>query len=431
VRILQAPSNIANQAWLMAQGLREVGHEVEVWEYGAGRFDYPTDRSIDVTAGPPVYLQTLTEAIEAGFDVVHFHFARSLVPEAGFLPWFWDLPVWRSLGVTVVFTFHGTDVRLRSHHLADDEWSFYRFGDIPCDEDRIEAQLTVIRRYAQHLTVGSVLDLPYVPDATYVPKTADIGRLTPPTGTRTPGPPVVLHAPSLRATKGTDIVLAGLDALRDEGLEFEVDLVEGVGHAEAMERMSRADVVVEKLLGGDAGVTSLEAMALGKVAVARIRDEVRRQHPDLPVVSADPTTFPSVLRDLLADPVRCAGLGAAGRAYVEREHAPAVTGRRLEQLYTGSSRVGIPAYPGWTVPRAEAHLETLRGKLDVAQVGLRDVQRRNADLRARLKESQRRNREVVQQLAGVRAELEARSRSRLARTLDALRTRRQRGPGPG
>jgi glycosyltransferase involved in cell wall biosynthesis len=426
VRILQAPTNIANQAWLMAEALRGAGHEVEVWEYGAGRFGYETDRSIDVTDGPAAYLRTLIEAIEADFDVVHFHFARSLVPDAGFLPWFWDLPVWRSLGVTVVFTFHGTDVRLRSHHLVDDQWSFYNFGDVECDEERIEAQLTVIRRYAEHMTVGSVLDLPYVPDATYVPKTVDTGRLVPASRTKTDRPPVVLHAPSLRATKGTDLVLAGLDTLRGEGLEFEVDLVEGVGHAEAMERMSRADIVIEKLLGGDAGVTSLEAMALGKVAVARIRDEVRRQHPDLPVVSADPSTFTSVLRDLLADPVRCAGLGTAGRAYVEREHAPAVTGQRLERVYAGSSRSGIPAYPDWTVPRAEKHLERLRSDLDVAQVGLRRTQLRNAELRVRLKESRRRNREVERQLDDVRAALEARSRSRLGRTIDALRSRRRR-----
>jgi glycosyltransferase involved in cell wall biosynthesis len=428
VRVLQAPANIANQPWLMAQGLRELGHEVEVWEYDSSPFAYETDRSIDVSAGPAAYLRTVIEAIEAEFDVVHFHFARSLVPATGFLPWYWDLPVWRSLGVTVVFTFHGTDVRLRSHHLADDEWSFYRFGDVPCDEDRIEASMAVIRRYTGHLTVASVLDLPYVPDATYLPKTVDTQRLRPVPRSRTDRPPVVLHAPSRRATKGTDLVLAGLDALRAEGVEFEVDLVEGVRHAEAMERMSRADIVVEKLLGGDAGVTSLEAMAQGKVAIARIRDEVRRQHPDLPVVSADPSTFTSVLRDLVADPVRCAELGAAGRHYVEREHAPTVTGQRLERLYAEPSRNVTAAYPGWTVPRAEEHLERLQRQLDGTQLALLQAQHRNTELRARLKKSRHRNREIAQQLDAARTELAAMTRSRLARTLDTLRSRRQGRP---
>lgn len=419
MRILHAPTNIANQAWLMAAGLRAAGHEVEVWEYGTNTYGFECDRSIDTSAGSETYLRTIIEAIDAGFDVVHFHFAQSLAPATGFLPWFWDLPIWRELGVTVAFTFHGSDVRLRSRHLAEDEWSFYRFGDIPCDEELIEARLTVIRRYAHHLTVSSVLDQPYVPGARYLPKTVDTARLVPPTGNGTNPRPVVLHAPSHRATKGSDLVLAGLDALRTEGLDFEVDLVEGVSHAEAMERMARADIVVEKLLGGDAGVTSLEALALGKVAVARIRDDVRREHPDLPVVSADPDTFTAALRDLLADPARRAELGAAGRAYVEREHAPEVTGKRLESLYTSAAGTGVPAYPGWTVPRAQAQLETVRGQLDRSRAALGEAKTRNAGLRAKLKEARQRNRGIARELAVARAQLatlaDTPRRSRLGR----------------
>ncbi len=429
MRILHAPSNIANQAWLMAEGLRAAGHDVEVWEYGTPGFGYRADRSIDVSAGPAAYVRTLVEAIDSGFDVVHFHFARSLVPADGFLPWNWDLPLWRALGVTVVFTFHGTDIRLRSHHLADDEWSFYRFGDVPCDEERIEAQLTVIRRYAQQLTVGSVLDLPYAPGATYVPKTVDTDHLAPApvaAPVAAPGrPPVVLHSPSSRATKGTDLVLAGFETLRAEGVEFEVDLVEGVSHEEAMERMARADVVVEKLLGGDAGVTSLEAMALGKVAVARIREQVRARHPDMPVVSADPTDFVPVLRGLLTDPARRAELGAAGRAYVEREHAPAVTGRRLEKLSAASPRIGSAGYPGWTVPRVQEHLELVRRRLDEAQLGLVEANARKAELKRRLEASRKKNRRLTRQLETARAELaELRERGRLGKALDRLSRRR-------
>jgi hypothetical protein len=238
----------------------------------------------------------------------------------------------------------------------------------------------------------------------------------------------VLHSPSSRATKGTDLVLAGLDALRAEGVEFEVDLVEGVSHEEAMARMARADVVVEKLLGGDAGVTSLEAMALGKVAVARIREQVRAQHPDMPVVSADPNDFVAVLRSLLTDPARRAELGVAGRAYVEREHAPAVTGRRLETLYAAAApRVSSVGYPGWTVPRVQEHLDLVRRRLDDAQLRLVAANVRKAELRRRLEASRAKNRRLTRQLEATRAELaELRERGRLGRALDRLARRRLR-----
>ncbi|WP_418060580.1 glycosyltransferase family 4 protein [Pimelobacter simplex] len=362
MRVLQAPVNIANQAWGLAQGLRARGHEVEVWEYGTSAYDYPCDRRIDVSAGVPAYLAALQDALQGGFDVVHLHFARSLVPEGLPIPAFWDLPMWRAMGVSVAVTFHGSDVRLRSHHLADDEWSFYRYGDVPCDEERIADRLRIIRSYASYLTVGSVLDLPYVEDAVYLPKVIDTSALVAPPLPERPRP-VVAHAPSSRSLKGTDLIVAGLDRLRDEGVAFDVDLIEGVGNAEALERMARADIVVEKLLGGDAGVTSLEAMALGRVAVARIREQVLEEHPDLPVVSADPNTFVDVMRDLLADPQRRARLGREGRAYVERVHGIEAGGVRLEELYQRPGRGSVLGYPGWPLPDTDARLEVAESQL--------------------------------------------------------------------
>ncbi len=366
MRILHAPINIANQAWLMAEGLRSLGHEVEVWQYGESRYGYPADRVIEHEGDPSAYFRTLVEATDRDFDVVHFHFAQSLIPARDYLPRFWDLPVWRAIGVKIVFTFHGTDVRRRSHHIADDPWSFYRYADIPCDEDQIQSDLSVIRRYAHHMTVGSVLDLHYVPEATYLPKSVDLSTLVS-LATRTRRRPVVLHAPTARSTKGTKFVLDGLEEVKARGHKFKVDLVEGLTHRELMDRIAHADIVVEKLLGGDAGVGSLEAMAHGKVAIARIRDEVLAVHPDLPVASADPETFPDVLESLLADDDRRQAIGEAGRAYVEREHAPGVTGSRLEEMYNAAGRTGVPSYPQWTTPESQRRTDSWIARMEKAE----------------------------------------------------------------
>ena len=347
----------------MAQGLRARGHEVEVWEYGAKPFGFPADRTLEPD-GPEGFLSALFDALSREFDVVHFHFAQSLVPPRSRLPWFWDLPVWRALGTRIVFTFHGSDVRLKSHHLAQDKWSFYHHADIPCDEERIAARLDVIQAYADRMTISSVLSQPYVPDATYLPKVVETARL-PMVGPVRSRRPTVLHAPSRRSTKGTEFVLSGLDELRRRGVEFELDLVEGVPHEEALARAAAADVVVDKLLGGDAGVSSLEAMALGKVAVARIRDQVRARHPDLPVVSADPETFPDVMAELLTSPRRRAELGEEGREFVVRTHDAAVVGEQLDELYSGIEPRARPAVPpGWTAPSIGAQLEEARATID-------------------------------------------------------------------
>jgi glycosyltransferase involved in cell wall biosynthesis len=392
LRILHAPHNIANQAWAMAQGLRARGHEVEVWNYGPPAFGFPADRIIERADGPDVYLDTLFDAVRREFDVVHFHFGQSLVPPRSLLPWYWDLPVWRARGTRIVFTFHGSDVRLKSHHLADDDdWSFYRHADIRPDEELIAARLEVIRAYADRMTIGSVLSQPYVPEAVYLPKAVETSRLAMVTS---PGRarPVVLHAPSRRSTKGTELVLAGLEELRSRGIEFDVDLVEGVSHDELLARVATADIVVEKLLGGDAGVSSLEAMALGKVAVARIREEVRGRNPDLPVVSADPETFADVMEELLRSPRRRAELGQQGREYVVAKHDAAVVGMQLEELYSSISPRGRPAIPpGWTAPPMQARLERAQAKIDRLKAKNEQLRRRLNEQKAQLAAQRRSN----------------------------------------
>lgn len=379
MRVLHAPVNIANQAWGMAVGLRGRGHDVQVWQVGDDTYDFSADRHVPVPRDVRSALALVTEALDERFDVVHLHFARSLVSLAAGLPWFWDLQVWHASGARVVMTFHGSDVRLRSHHLATDEWSFYRYGDMPCDEDLVAERLEVLLAYADATTVGSVLDLPYVPGAVVVPRVVDAAAVAAtPVTTRAPGPPVVLHAPSRRATKGTDLVLAGLAEVRARGVDLELDLVEGASHAETMARMARADVVVEKLLGGDVGVTSLEAMALGKVAVARIRPEVLAQSPELPVVAADPSTFADVMTDLLRSPERFADLGRRGREHVARVHAPDAVAARLEEVYTRPGRRRVVVPPGWTGPGLTGQLHEARGRIAELEAENRRLRRQAA-----------------------------------------------------
>lgn len=344
MRVLHAPSNVANIAWAMAQGLRARGHHVAVWNHGPSPNDFPVDRVVDVGREPGPYLDCLREAIHEGFDVFHFHGPRTLVAGRRQLPAMWDLPYLSTLGKRLVFTFHGSDIRLASLH-QEDPWSFYRHADIPCDEGLIRARLALVADYADHMTVGSVLDLPYAPGAVYVPKPIDLDAY-PHVGIR----PyrrrrVVLHATRRRATKGSDYIERGVaEARRTTRLTFR--LVENVPYREVLAAIADADVVVEKLLGGDAGVLALEALAMGKVVVARIRPEVREQHPDLPVVDANPDTFPEVLRSLLADQGRLRELSSRGRAYVERNHSPDVVAERLESLY------GTPRRPRPRLPQA-------------------------------------------------------------------------------
>lgn len=364
MRVLQAPLNIANQGWMNAEALRLRGHEAEVWQFGESTFGYPADRVFTDFGHPGAIVENLLEAIGRRFDVVHFHFAQSLVPPVGPLPWMWDLPMWKALGVRIVFSFHGTDIRIARIAKKLDPWSAYHFAEIPCDEDRIEDALAVIRGFADGYTISNVANRPYFPEADYLPLSVDLREIPESVWHHIPGKQlVVAHAPSARGTKGTEFVLKAFDKLRREGLKFEVDLIEGATNREVLERYARADVVVEKLVNEGFGVAALEAMAVGRPVVSRVAAMVYDVHPSLPIIDATPESFADVLRDLLGDPAEIGRRASLGRPYVRDNHDIALTGERLETLYSHPSAQGEQIYPGWPVPRRDRRVSELQARV--------------------------------------------------------------------
>jgi glycosyltransferase involved in cell wall biosynthesis len=144
-----------------------------------------------------------------------------------------------------------------------------------------------------------------------------------------------VHAPSNRAKKGTDAVIAACAEL-----PVELDLVEGVPHDEARERYARADIVVDQLDVGWHGVFALEAMALGKPVVGHVKPDVVDRSAEafgvrLPIVPATRATLTEALRPLVESPALRRELGAAGRAYVEQVHDIDQVAARLLDIYAG------------------------------------------------------------------------------------------------
>lgn len=150
-----------------------------------------------------------------------------------------------------------------------------------------------------------------------------------------PRPLRIGHAPSHRGVKGTELILAALDALKIEGFEFEFVLVEGLSNAEAKERYKTVDVLVDQLFAGWYGGLAVEAMALGKPVVVYIRDKDLKFIPsemaaDLPFIQATPTSIESALRKVLDMPrAQLLELAKRSRAYVERWHDPVNIAKRI------------------------------------------------------------------------------------------------------
>jgi glycosyltransferase involved in cell wall biosynthesis len=306
LRVTHCPVNVAGVPWANVQALRRKGVDARLVVFERGRLHPDADWSLDRTGGLARRQLTQWRAFARLLprtDVFHFYFGLTLVPKS------LQFPLLRLAGRRSVFHFLGSDIRGK----APDELAYGR---------RAGAQI-----------VGSYDAIRWVPEAEVVPPGLDLTayRHAPPSDTARP---LVLHAPSSRARKGTAHVVA---ACRDLGLDL--DVVEGLPHEEARRRYERADVVVDQLNAGWYGLFAIEAMALAKPVLAFLHDEAVRRTEEafgvrVPIVSATKETLADRLRELAAAPEERRRLGAEGRAYVERVHDVDRNADRLLAIYS-------------------------------------------------------------------------------------------------
>jgi glycosyltransferase involved in cell wall biosynthesis len=306
LRVVHCPVNVAGIPWENVQALRRKGVDARLVVFERGKLHPEADWSLDRSGG---FVRRQLQQWRAlarllpRTDVFHFYFGLTLVPKS------LQFPMLHALGKKSVYHFLGTDIRGKS-----------------------PAELAYGKR-ADAQIVGSFDALRWVPQAEMIPPGLDLRSFTPVTPSDRERP-VVVHAPSNRARKGTEHVIAACAEL-----PVELDLVEGVPHGEARERYARADIVVDQLNAGWHGIFALEAMALGKPVVTRLKPDVVARAESaygtkVPIVSATADTLVEVLRPLVADPALRRRVGAESRAYVERVHDIDVIADRLVDLYS-------------------------------------------------------------------------------------------------
>ena len=124
-----------------------------------------------------------------------------------------------------------------------------------------------------------------------------------------------------------------------EGLDADLDIVEGLHHAEAFERYREADIVVDQLNAGWYGVFAIECLALGKPVVTFLHEEAVRRTEEafgtrVPIVSAskdDLRAAPRAARRVAAERRR---IGADVSRLRGASARPRGVGDRLLDLYS-------------------------------------------------------------------------------------------------
>jgi hypothetical protein len=352
MRVLHAPVNIGNQSWVLSRAERAIGLESDLVTNYQTWIGYKSDHVLG-TYGQATALSMLRRlwwgcSAPFYYDVLHYNFGRSLLfwddlPKWNAFP-FADLKLAKRLGKRVVMTLQGCDARLAVKSNTRNVNTMCGPGKCSAYEscaDTIDAErqrlIDIIlplcdRVFYMNPELGA-----YVPGATFMPyASVDIDGIVPmPPSERTR--PIVVHAPSDPKIKGTDRILAALEALKPR-FDFDLVLVKGKTHEEAMRIYRDADLVIDQILAGWYGGFSVEVMALGKPVVCAIRqsdlgvvDPAMRA--EMPILNVDPEDLEHDLAAVFERRCEWARIGAAGRRYVERWHHPIRAARALERVY--------------------------------------------------------------------------------------------------
>lgn len=381
--MLHGPVNVGNQPWALSRAERRLGLKSDlVVNYGTW-LNYPAD----LVLGEYGNTTNMARARRVAFgmtaplryDVLHYYFGRTfLLPDGhqfGDDPRrdrlvIADLELAKRLGRKVFMTLQGCDVRLAAVSNRRNDWTMCAPGRCSvysqCLETLDRQRQGVIDRILPLCDRVFVLNPELnhmVPNAVFMPyANVPIEAFTPVLPTPS-GRPRIVHAPSNGPIKGTPMILGALEALRSD-FDFELILVEGKPHAEALEIYRSADLAIDQILAGWYGGFAVEMMALGKPVACHIRDAdlgvvPERMRRSMPILQISPASLVEDLAAILRRRAEWPSMGEAARRYVERWHSPDIIAKAMVAAYrdddsrfdlaaampavVGDNRVTVPA----------------------------------------------------------------------------------------
>lgn len=161
-----------------------------------------------------------------------------------------------------------------------------------------------------------------------------------------PGDPVrVVHAPTNRAIKKTDLFLEIMGRLQKE-FNVEVDVIEKVPNQECMARKQQGHITYDEMGTPTFGLNSIESMAMGHVCLSSVNPHVLSYFPDTPVVRITEDTLEVMLRKLLADVELINRIGDLSYEFVRRHYNVKVSATRFSHLYSGIKHGYFHCDPG-------------------------------------------------------------------------------------
>lgn len=197
-----------------------------------------------------------------------------------------------------------------------------------------------VSRYCRRfgaVQVTDSLDLAVLGKVPWLPIPADLDAIAPLRAAYRPSDRIrIAHAPTNRAIKSTDLIIATVSRLA-ERYPIDFDLIEGVSNRECIERKALADIFIDELTLGF-GLNFIECAAMGIPVVSGLADPAARDLAlamwgQFPWEDATAETLSPTIEWLIVNPDKRAERGERGRAHAEYWHSEAAVVQHTLGVY--------------------------------------------------------------------------------------------------
>ncbi|MEP6927688.1 MAG: glycosyltransferase [Ginsengibacter sp.] len=146
--------------------------------------------------------------------------------------------------------------------------------------------------------------------------------------------PLIIHSPSAKNAKGTNLIMPIIEELKKE-FNFEFVLLHNMRREKVLEIMHNADIFLDQIICGGYGMATTEAMAFGKPVMCYIMPELfdAGLPKEFPVVNTNPDNLKEQLIKLITSPQLRHDIGKQSRLYAEKYFDASTIALQLVEIY--------------------------------------------------------------------------------------------------
>lgn len=239
------------------------------------------------------------------FDIIHYDGGLDFYRNS------YQAKKWKNEGKKIICVYYGSDLRTRG---------------LIRDMDEI-SDLNITSEY-DHLSIKPDLEYlfyPYDPSELPEPKIIDDGIIK------------IVHSPTSRKFKGTDLILNVVEKIKKEK-RIEFLLLENLPRQIVLEIKSTCDISIDQVggtMGGTGyGKAGLETLAMGIPTITNMTNDYANWLPENPfVVANDSEQLYNKLNELIENKEMRFQISEKGKKWVERYHGFSAVDKNLKTLY--------------------------------------------------------------------------------------------------